>query len=329
VPQQPEPVTLKVLLLPYLSYAPFFIAEEEGYFAEEGLQIEFVKMARSMDAVAALAQGDLDVFGGSVGVGLFNAIGRGAEIKFVANRGFIDPDGCGCYAFLVRRDLVDSGELNSPAQLRSRRIGLVGSGPESYWGYLVEKLLHTAGLTLDDVEVQTIPVSVVSEALEQGTSDVVPVGEPHVTRILRTGHATLWKPAAQVTPGFQMGFMLYGPTLLHENPDAGRRFMVAYLRGVRQYNEGKTERNLEILTNHTGLDRELLNQACWPSMPDDGLMNPEGILSYQAWAVEKGYLDDAVTEEEFWHPSFVAYANEVLGGACRMISGELGDDVAV
>ena len=85
------------------------------------------------------------------------------------------------------------------------------------------------------------------------------------------------------------------------------------LKAVRQFNEGKTERNLELLAEFTGLDRELLEQACWPSLRDDGQINVQSILDFQAWAVEKGYLDSPVTEEQFWDPSFVEYASEVLG----------------
>jgi len=61
---QPAPVTLKVVILPYLSEAPLFIAEE-GYFAEQALDIEFVELKRSAEAVPALAQGDLDVIAGA------------------------------------------------------------------------------------------------------------------------------------------------------------------------------------------------------------------------------------------------------------------------
>jgi NitT/TauT family transport system substrate-binding protein len=90
--------------------------------------------------------------------------------------------------------------------------------------------------------------------------------------------------------------------------------MVAYLKAVRQYNQGKTERNLEIMEEFTKLDQELLKMSCWMPMRSDGYINVESVLDFQAWAVEKGYLDRPVTEEQFWDPSFVEYANQVLGG---------------
>ena len=39
-----EPITLKVQLVPYFSYAPLYIAKEEGYFAEQGIDVEFQKL---------------------------------------------------------------------------------------------------------------------------------------------------------------------------------------------------------------------------------------------------------------------------------------------
>jgi hypothetical protein len=89
--------------------------------------------------------------------------------------------------------------------------------------------------------------------------------------------------------------------------------MLAYLRAVRQLDQGKTERNLEILAEYTGLDREFLVKACWPSFHDDGWVDVQSVLDFQAWAVEKGYLDSTVAEEQFWDPGFIEHANEVLG----------------
>ena len=52
-----EPEKVKVQLLPFFSYAPLYIAQEEGYFAEEGLEVEFQNL-RGSAAFVALASGD-------------------------------------------------------------------------------------------------------------------------------------------------------------------------------------------------------------------------------------------------------------------------------
>jgi len=307
---EPEPVTLKVITFPFLGYAPFFIAEEEGYFAEQGLEIEFVNL-RGPGAIVALIEGEADVWAGFLQISYLNAMAQGANLKYVAGKGYIAPTGCPYMALMARRTLVEAGQLAGVAQLQGRRIDLV---PASFQGFFVETLLNTAGLALDDLEVmKSLRTSMPSEARGKGTMDVTTTSEPWVTRIIQEGNGVLWMSAEQVLPDFQFGFVVYGTALLEENPDAGRRFMVAYLKAVQQYSQGKTERNLEILAEHTGLDRELLTQACWLPIRESGQINAQSILDFQAWTVEKGYLDNPGTEEQFWDPSFIEYANEVLG----------------
>jgi len=93
--------------------------------------------------------------------------------------------------------------------------------------------------------------------------------------------------------------------------------MVAYLQAVRQYNQGKTEKNLKILAKHTGIDQGLLKKMCWPAVRNDGQFNVESVLNFQQWAKKRGYLDHLLTEKEFWDPSFIDYAIKVLSTPTR------------
>jgi len=305
---------LKVVVLPFLSYGPLFIAEEEGYFAGEGLHVEFVKMNKSAQAVPLLIEGQVDVLTGTLTPALLNAIARGARIRLVADKGFLDPDGCDYNALVAQPALIESGELDSPAALRGRRIVLE---PNEFRGYFVEALLRQSGLSLDDIRPVDIPNAAMMDAFEQGTIELAATAEPWITRLVRTGKVRVWRPAQQVVPGFQVGAVLYGPSLLDRNPDAGRRFMRAYLRAVRQYNLGKTVRNREILARHTGLDADTLQQACWPSFRGDGRIDVRSVLDYQMWALSRGLLDRILAQEQFWDPQFIQDATPGHGAAVQ------------
>jgi NitT/TauT family transport system substrate-binding protein len=307
-------VGLKVVVLPFLNYAPFYIALEEGYFQEQALEVEFVRLPRNADATSALVQGELDVLGGTVNVGLLNALARGADIKIVADRGYLAPSGCANSGFVARRVLVEAGELDSPASLKGKQIAF---DPVSFSGYLLDKLLDGAGLGLDDVVSVDVPNAAIPEALENGTIDLASVIEPSLTRTLQTEHVVLWMATRDIVPGYHNSFVIFGPNLLSESPDVGRRFMVAYRKAVQQYNQGKTERNVQIVAQHTELEPEFLMEVCWPHLSKDGRIDTQGLLDFQAWAVEKGYLDNPITEEQFWDASFVEYANEVLGASSQ------------
>lgn len=311
----PEPIRLKVLLLPFLSYSPLFIANEEGFFAEQRLQVEFVKMDSSAMAIPSLAQGDLDVVAGSLRINTLNAIIRDGKIKFVADKGHISPTGCTYYGFIARRALMESGELRSPAQLKGKTICLA-TGWASSEGYFVEGLLNMGGVNLSEVKIlEHIPFAAELEAMNKGSIDLSIGGEPKLTQMIESNYGVLWMPVQQVIPDFQFDVVAFGPTVLVKRPEAGKRFMVAYLKAVRQYNQGKSIKNLSILTKHTSLEVDFLKKVCWPQFRSDGTINVKSILDFQSWAVRKGLLDTPCTENQFWDPSFIEYANKVLGAS--------------
>jgi NitT/TauT family transport system substrate-binding protein len=305
-----EPITLKVVSIRFVSYGPLFIADREDYFKEQGITIEFAEeFKRSSEALPALIQGDIDVIAGSPYLGFFNAIGKGENVKYVAGKGYYDPDGCIYTAVIAGKELFDSGELQGPADMAGRTISI---NHANFEGYAVDKLLHSVNLSLDDLNIVDVPKEVEAEALGNGSVELITTNEPWVTVALQSGNGEIWIRPQEIVPAFNFGLLSFGPNLLKDNPDAGKRFMVAYLKGVQQYNQGKTERNIEIMQDVTGMDRQILVDSCWPPILADGSIDTEGMLDFQAWAVERGLLDAVVTAEQFWDPSFIEYANSVL-----------------
>ena len=67
---------VKVLILPYISSAPYFIGIEEGYFEEQGIEVEVVNLVSTEEVMPALASGQVDVASGLLSAGMLNAIAR-------------------------------------------------------------------------------------------------------------------------------------------------------------------------------------------------------------------------------------------------------------
>ena len=299
------PKHIKVIMRPYMSNFVLSIAQEEGYFAAQGLDVEFVNISDDTEAMVALMQGDLDVNIPLIDAGILNLMAQGIPIQIVADKGFIDPNGCTSIAFVARKELLEAGTLDDPNAVRDRVFGIE---PETLDGMLTEKLLLPLGLTLQDVEAVNLSRPAEMDAIASGSLDVTLTSEPWITRLIQAGNADVWKPMLEVAPDMQYAVILFGPNLLEDDPDAGRRFIVSYLQAVRQYNEGKTERNMELMVNFTGEDPAFLQEACWPLIRSDARINPQSILEFQTWADEKGLLDGLVTVEQFWDPSFIEYA---------------------
>jgi len=299
------PDKLRAVVIPVLFTAPFYIAQAEGYFADENLEVEFVRLTRNIDAIPALAQGDVDIGGGQVTIAMLNAMSGGARIRIVAGTGHLAADGCSFHGFVVQRGLLpDGGELTADG-LRGRRVEVDITLPHAYW-------LHTAlqplGLDIDDLEVVDVPMQALVDAFLNDAFDFTGLTEPRLSALLQSGQAVLWRGAEDIVPDYPQNVLFFGRSLLDERPEVGERFMRAYRRAIRQYNEGKTARNVEILAEATRLSREQLETMCWVSMDDDARIRFAGFDGYQQWAMGQGLVERVMPEGELVDRRFGAAA---------------------
>ena len=306
----PEPVALKLGVLNFMSNSPFFIAAEEGYFSEQGLAVELVSFGTSdRDMIPALFQGQLDVALTTVATGMLNGIAQGGRARYVADKGFLNPQAaCAADAVVVRSELLSDGRLGSASDIGGLTVTF--SSANSF-EYAVDLLLEKGHLTRDDVEIVEIQSHASRvEAMASGTLDLTAFSEPWITRGKDTGTLDVWMPLSELLPNMSIGTVIYGPSMLDRDPDVGVRFLVAYLKAIDQYNQGPTDRNVEIISKYTELPAEELREVCWPSYRPDGTIAGEPLLAFQEWALGRGYLDRVLSMEEVWDPQFVnaAYA---------------------
>ncbi|MFC1848207.1 ABC transporter substrate-binding protein [Chloroflexota bacterium] len=303
---------LKVVTLPYIGYSTLFIAQEEGYFTEQGLDVEFVKFPTSTQAIPLLAQGDLDVVVGSVSGSTINAIAQDLNMKIVAGGTYCSPD-CEVQSLMVRKDLYESGELDTVAELKGRRIATNCVACVSDFAMTI--IFETGNLTLDDVTTDRMRPPDMIAAFENKAIEAAMVGNPQVEQIKSLGYAVSLESSSYLMPGFELMNVIFGPSLLDNNPELGEKFMVAYLKGARQYNQGKTERNLEIMLQYTGLDRELLLKNCLSPARSDGEIETDNLIAFQEWAHENGYIDAIIPLDQLVDTRFADHAIEELGPA--------------
>ena len=292
-----------------LTMAPLFIAEAEGFFEEQGLDVELVAIEGAAVGIPSLLQGRLDVLPGPVSSAFFNAIARGGRIRIVADKGTFDRNDCSHNAFVISTAAM---EASDPPVIRR-----LSTAREHFLQFLVERALVGNGFDPSTIETFHLPQAAEYDALVSGRLDAAWVGEPWLSRIRDAGAAEIRTPTNTYFDGYQYSVFLFGPSLLDDNPELGERFMAAMLKGLRAYNEGKTESNMTALTELMKLERAELENVCWPAMGTDGQISAESVLEFQQWAFERGELDAVVPVEEFWDPRFIEAGARILGGGGR------------
>jgi NitT/TauT family transport system substrate-binding protein len=286
------------------SAAPIFIADAEGYFAAEGIKLEFVEApARSSQAIPLLDKGSIDVLSTSVGSGLFTAAQSSARLRMVADRGHVARGACE-FNGIIGGSKAFASDSPSAKELRGKTFSINHAVTAEF---VIDRFLESRGLTAGDVKAVSLSEVMEIQAFNSGAIDATHATEPFISRLRQDGHRMIGR-ASDFAPGAVFGVMMYGPTLIERNRALGQRFMNAYLRGVRQHAEGPTERNIEILSSRMHFDPALLKGACFPAISPDGEINERWMMEFQEWSVAKGHATRVVALDSAIDLSFARAA---------------------
>jgi hypothetical protein len=151
----------------------------------------------------------------------------------------------------------------------------------------------------------------VTRALATRAVDGAHLEEPNLSQALAAREASLWKSYESILPGFQFGYVTFGRALLGPRRAEGVRFLRAYLRGVARFREGKTPHNLDVLSRETGVPRDRLARACWPSISPDGSFALSTLDLFQDWCLARGLIRRKMAHDEIADFSLV---REAAGG---------------
>ncbi len=305
-------------VLGVLPEAGIFVALDQGYFREQGIELETTQFDSAARMVPALGTGQLHAGDGSHSAGLFNAVARGIPIKLVADAAS-GPAGYSVVSLMFRRDLADSGQVQSPADLRGRRVALPARGIPtevllSYW-------LRPAGLRVDDVEIVEMGFPDQLPAFSSHNIDATVIPEPFETRLADQGLATVYQHSDAIYPGFQVAEVMYGAGFAQDQPDVANRFMTAYLRGVRVYNDGFVKgdaaaRQLTIaalIQNTPVKDAALYDRMALTALDPDGRINVTSLAADQDYWLASGAQQTRIDLNALVDYSFADAAVQVLG----------------
>jgi NitT/TauT family transport system substrate-binding protein len=304
---------VSVALIRLSSSGPMFIAKERGYFAEQGLDVEFSYFDAATKVPVAVVSGDAD-FGttGATG-GFYNLAGKGA-LKIVAAQSREEP-GYNLNAYMVTPEAHAAG-VTRPEDLKGKRIGITTVG--STFHYTVGILADKKGFDLSSV--QLVPLQSLgnmSAALQGKQVDAVIATANLAAKLEAEGSGKVIGWVGDVTP-WQLGVVFTSTKAVKERPDTVRRFLAAYRKGAEDYHEaflnkgpdgrliqGKAyDEMLGILAAYTQQPREQVAQAL-PFIDPKGRLDVGSIHDQVAWWQRQGQVDAGVKAADLLDLGFV------------------------
>jgi NitT/TauT family transport system substrate-binding protein len=211
-------IDLGVGFIPNVQFAPYYVAQAKGFFAEEGLDVD-LEYGFENDFVALTAQGERQ-FAIASGDQVILARSQGLPVVYVMKWYQRFP--------VAVMALTEMG-IDSPSKLAGHSVGIPGLYGASYVGW--KALVYAAGLDEADISLESIGFTQ-AEAVSQGQVDAAVVyiaNEP-----VQLTQAGIDVDVIQVSDYIDLvsNGLITNETVIRENPALVRRMVRASLRGL-------------------------------------------------------------------------------------------------
>lgn len=212
---QAKPLHIRIAVHTQVMGAPDVIAIRQGYFKQEGLDVEWRRFALGKEGRDAMIAGALDI-NSTAPTPFLIGLDKGIPFTAIAVNSYF----CGTNHVVVRKE----SDINTPAQLKGKKIGLPKGTITEY--VLLSRMLPAYGLKTGDYEIASIPdakdrmPSLIAKAIDAAT-----LADPFVAAGENEGLIRSIGDFCKYDP---MPFMLTATQkIVKDNPQA----VVAYLRG--------------------------------------------------------------------------------------------------
>jgi NitT/TauT family transport system substrate-binding protein len=297
----------------------FFIAEKKGYFKEQGIVPNYIVFDGGPKMIAPLGAGQIDVGAGASSAGIFNAVARGINIKVVADKGSTPP-GYDYIPILVRKALVDSGKVKSFKDFKGLKVAESAQGGSA--GSKLNEALKKAGLSYKDVEHVYMGYPQHVPALINGSVDAAVTTEPSATQAIESGHAVKFSDDS-IYPNQEVAVVVYSGDFIKKKQEVAKKFMIAYVKAVRFYNDAMKNGKLAgptsdevvdiMIKSSIVKDPKVYRNTTPNGVHPDGKVNAEGLKKDYDFYKEQGYLEGKSSVEQVVDNSYVENALKVLG----------------
>ncbi|HWJ65287.1 MAG TPA: ABC transporter substrate-binding protein [Nocardioides sp.] len=294
-----------------LSDTILLVADAKGYFEEQGLQVTLTPYDSAAKMIPLLGAGRLDVGAGAPSAGLYNAVAQKINLKIVADKGELVQK----YDYmpvLVRKDLVDSGKVKTPADLKGLTVAEPAEGTAT--ASSLNAVLESAGLTYDDVKHTFIGFPDQVAAFANGSIDAATTTEPAASKAVAAGTAVRFADSTETYDNQQLAVALYSSDFAEKRTAVAQCFMNAYVKAAGEYaaavdggtwtGEGVDE-IVKIVSDKIGLPAEVITKTVPSYVSPDAHVNVESLKKDYAFFQDQGLTTGDVDVDKLIDNSFV------------------------
>lgn len=251
--------TLTVAALPLVDGAALYIARKQGLFAAEGLKVEVEPVQQSIQALPALAKGDVDVIAGANYVTFLQAHDKGTlKLRILAGAATLTPH-------MMDVIVMPDSPVRSAKDLEGRQVAV--NILNNIQSLTLNEILKAGGVDAARVRYVPIPFPQMAATLQKGQVDAVHVVEPFLSDARRKlGARVVVDGGGAPMTGLPISGYVSVQRFAEENPEAaaGFRRAISKAQAMAAADRGRVT---EILPEYTRIDARTAAAMTLPGYP--------------------------------------------------------------
>lgn len=272
---------INIGLMPDIDSVPVIMAQEKGYFAEEGLKVNIQQFKSAMDRDAALQSGNLD-----------GAISDMLAVAFAKSGGFdvkVTAFTNGSYKLIAGKD----AEVNSVQDLIGKDVAV---SKNTIIEYVTDQITATNNMpenSLNKVVIPQIPTRL--EMLQNGKLAAATLPEP-------MGSIAIYNGCKYITGsdelGINPGVMMFTSKAVESKKAELQAFYRAYNKAVAYLNDTDKAQYMDIVIEKSGFPAAAKDALVLPKYRPAGLPKQQDVNDCLTWMNQKNLIKQNYTYDD-------------------------------
>lgn len=252
---------------------PLVIAQEKGFFKEEGIDLDLQIFKAAKDRDAALQANELDgVLCDDVAISIYQNSGIDMKITGATNGYFTMVSG------------KDSG-VKSIEDLKGKKIGI---SERTMMDYLADYIVTSKGMSAKDIEKVAIPAMPARlEALRNKQIDAAILPAPFNDTAVKDGGTEIVK---LYNKDIMISATAFLQDVISKNPDAIKGFYKAYDKAIDYINNNDIKEYEDTIIKTVGYSEDMRGNISLPDIKRNYLPKEENVQRVFDWSKENGII---------------------------------------
>ena len=272
---------INIGLMPDIDSVPVIMAQEKGYFAEEGLKVNIQQFKSAMDRDAALQSGNLD-----------GAISDMLAVAFAKSGGFdvkVTAFTNGSYKLIAGKD----AEVNSVHDLIGKDVAISKNTIIEYVTDQITAANNMPENSLNKVVIPQIPTRL--EMLQNGKLAAATLPEP-------MGSIAIYNGCKYITGsdelGINPGVMMFTSKAVESKKAELQAFYRAYNKAVAYLNDTDKAQYMDIVIEKSGFPAAAKDALVLPKYRPAGLPKQQDVTDCLTWMNQKNLIKQNYTYDD-------------------------------